>query len=170
MQASLHRTKPWGLGLCWGYGEGENRSRGWSWGIFCMEDIDESSTQFLSLVWSPPLVFFTFTFPGRHHTEQMLKLVALEGGCGVRRPGWGLNVEGVLQSTKKRVHPLSWWRDVQASQSCSFLRCSWGPGTRERTGVRQLELGEEKLSSLYFGATRDSKPASWLCKGSHCLS
>lgn len=138
-QACLDRTKPWGLGLCWAHGEGKNRGRGRSWGAFCVEDIGESSAQFLSLLWSSPVVFLAFTSPGRHHIEQMLELVAVGGGCGVRWVGWGFSVEGVLQSPEKRVHPLSWWQEVPASQSCSFLRRSWGPGSRERTGVHQLE-------------------------------
>lgn len=40
-----------------------------------------------------------------------------------------------------------------------------GRGTR----VHWWEHGEEKISSLYFSATRDLKPATSLCKGSHCL-
>lgn len=52
-----------------------------------MEDMDELSTQFLILLWSSPLVFFAFSSPGGFHTEQVLRLVALGGGCGVRWPG-----------------------------------------------------------------------------------
>lgn len=62
-QTCLDRTKPLGFGHCWGYEEGKNRGRGWSWGVFCMEDMDESSTQFLNLLWSAPLVFFCIYFP-----------------------------------------------------------------------------------------------------------
>lgn len=169
MQTRPDRTKPWGLGLFWGYGEGKNRGRGWCWGVFCLEDMGESSTQFLSLLWISPLgFFFAFISPGRRHVEQMLKLVALGGGCGVRWPGWGFSVKGDLQSTEKHVQPLFWWQDVPASQSCSFLRCSWGPGIGRELGCISWSTEKKSYHPCAIWCPQRFKPSSWLCKGSHC--
>lgn len=116
-------------------GRGKNRGRGWSWGIFCMEDMDESSTQFLSLLWSSPLVFFLHLLPQVGISWSR----CWNWWLWEENVGWGGLKEGSMlrEFCKAQQSTCIPVLDGKMSQHHSPAH-SWGvPGTRERIGVHQ---------------------------------
>lgn len=171
-RAPLDGAKPWALGLCWGCGEGNSRDRG------C---ISQGRHEWVAhSIFKPmlelPTGLFGVCFPrwawrGARPLQQTLRLVALGGGCGVRWPQGGGLMRREVCKAQQRVRVVSL---ASVTRCPSVTAHSWGvpevflaPG--RGTGVHRWEHEEEKLSSLYFGATRDSKQAFSLYKGSHCL-
>lgn len=85
--------------------------------------MDESCTQFLSLHWSSPLLFFLRFLP--QASTVWSPSPGADVGAGGRR--FAKHSKGCTQC------PLPQWPNVPKSQSCSFLRCSSGPpGAGER--------------------------------------